>query len=345
MYATWGGAPKRALATDDIEGICAIYPKGSTGTGTQGSACLNSADCQSGLVCATKAGTTTSICTKSCTGTSDATCPSGTSCQKTSTNAYACLPADGGRQGERCSNSQPCDYGYWCIGTNGSLTCRADCDPQGRSCAAGLECVSWSSSGVSSPPPQNQTLGGFCQTDNSPKYAIECQACSDDVQCDAGLICVPLTSDSSDGICRSTCTLGSQCGDVPRCLPRDTFRTNSSVCACGDDFGKYGRPCLAQNQCEDGLVCVNDGTSTDTLCRTECGDDLPECPTGQYCKTIGSAHACVKGIAPKADAGDDGSGGEIAPGGCGGCSATSPVAGFLAAFVLLAVTTRRRSIR
>jgi hypothetical protein len=347
MYKSWGGDPKRDLASDDILGICTIYPKATPGTGTQGAACQMTDDCQPGLVCASKQGASTFICTESCTGPSDATCPGATTCQKTTTNSYACLPSAGGEQGDTCSTNLPCAYGYWCIGTNGSYTCRQDCDPLGHDCPSGLQCLDWEHSGVSSYPPQNETLGGFCRQPTGPTAARECEPCADVTDCATGLICVPFSADSSGGVCRSTCSSDSVCGDVQRCLPRDTFQTNSSVCACNADLGQYGAPCLAQNKCDTGLVCVNDGTSTDTLCRTACGDSLPECPEGQYCKAFGSKSVCVKGLAPDADTDtpDDGSGGDVVE--TSNCSTTHSFAGFLSFVALLAVALpyRRRASR
>jgi len=74
----------RDLAQDDIDGVCALYPRDAAGTGEQGEACTGTADCVEGLVCLSDAGA------RYCTAPCDANggCPDG----------YACLAAGEGEE-------------------------------------------------------------------------------------------------------------------------------------------------------------------------------------------------------------------------------------------------------
>jgi uncharacterized protein (TIGR03382 family) len=323
MYATWNGDPKRSLSADDTNGICAIFPTPVAGQGPQDSPCGSTADCMSGLSCATRAAASGgSICTQSCSGLTDTSCPAGDTCQQSNTGGFGCFPAPaGGTQGEACGPSASCADGFWCLGTNASR-CYQDCDPTNPRCIDNLKCNAWSGSNVSNPP--SNTKGGYCDgMPVKPAGASECITCDDATPCKAGLDCVPLNDASGASVCRNPCNHDSGCSLTNRCLPHDSFNSKSPVCACQADFGDLGGPCRSDLSCTAGNVCVDDGSSTGGICRRSCGGTLPACPTGNYCKTLGRDKACVTGKAPVSTPDAGMSSGQGAP--SGGCSNAGPV--------------------
>ena len=162
MFASYSGGLKRTLTSDDIGGVCALYPSGTTpppdaGTttpvGSTGSPCTSGADCSSGI-CVNDG--TRSFCTVDCTN--DCGCPNSYACYPTTmagvnvcgpgANACATMPPqDSGTTspaglpfGSPCSSSSACSSRL-CVRSAGSTTgfctqaCADDC-----SCPAAYAC-------------------------------------------------------------------------------------------------------------------------------------------------------------------------------------------------------------
>ncbi len=142
MYASYSGGQKRTLASDDINGVCAIYPSGSapppTDAGTSTDRCSafgnTCGDCTPNAGCGFC--TATSQCVSGTqTGPSSGTCASG----------YVWYPADctasapgTGRVGDPCGQATDCSTSLcitdgrtaWC-----SRACTDDCGcPDGYGC-------------------------------------------------------------------------------------------------------------------------------------------------------------------------------------------------------------------
>lgn len=175
MYASYSGGLKRSLSSDDISGVCAIYPSGGpvpdaggtpdTGGGSGGalgSPCSSPSDCSSG-VCVNDG--TKSYCSETCS--SDCDCPTSYQCYGTSSGSKVCG-----------FGTNSCSTGGGDASTGGGLggfgaTCTSNTD-----CASNL-CVATSSGATS----------GTCT-----------RACSGDSTCPCGYQCFP-TSESGLSVC------------------------------------------------------------------------------------------------------------------------------------------------
>lgn len=172
-YAYSGGTASRSLETDDINGVCTLYPSGPGTECTIARACPNAGTCQNGYciaaapdggtagttlgddcagtatcggslfcVCMDQAQTQCS-CTRDCSPT--AACPNGWTCGSLQGGGGACIRNSGGTGGTgvlgtACGSGSDCANGY-CVGTSGSAgLCSQTCGTQSP-CPAGYRCA------------------------------------------------------------------------------------------------------------------------------------------------------------------------------------------------------------
>lgn len=292
MYPTVQPATaKRALTTTDEGDVCAVYPPITT-AGAQGSACANTVECQSGLVCEGRTGATTKMCTKNCASATDP-CPTGYACQG-STDSFACLPQVGApdqcrfcQSGSECSaglclrfssgvtfcsinctESAQCGTGYtcqlpdgFCVPTSGACTNQCTTD---ANCATGYTCASGACTprGASGDP---CTVSGYCQGCN---------------------VCTRESADSPTAYCRPCCAGSGQGGFCNACTNTACATGNtctaltgnaSSVCLPGSSLPTTCQACNG-GQCAPGLICSYG------RCRAQCNPSSP-----------GTCNACFVG--------------------------------------------------
>lgn len=304
MFASYDGSPKQTLATDDIRGICALYPKPTPGTGPQGAACSATADCVRGLTCTRPQSGTGTICTANCSGPSAATCPQGYTCQAAATG-YACFLASDavGDLCKACEAGSDCTSGQ-CIQAEDFAICSRGCG-QGSGCPAGYTCAAAEGSG-SFCYPTSQTCANNCSATQPCPASQECRsgscrfkdlpegAACPTGRCATGLMCV---GDGTTYACRRTCnpqTAGS-CPTDQACYGLQGSPANEG--ACFPASAREGDPCGTE-ACATGLVCVG-ATTADARCRRSCNPAAPSCPTGQVCTGLqGGGGACVQGSTP-----------------------------------------------
>lgn len=86
-----GNPIAKDLDPDDIDGLCALYPAVSTGTGAQGDPCIETEDCLEGHACLNDGDTR--YCAQACT--TDAACPDATVCLEAGDVSYCAIAATG----------------------------------------------------------------------------------------------------------------------------------------------------------------------------------------------------------------------------------------------------------
>lgn len=276
MYAIVNPASnKRVLTLYDQNDICNVYPGASGG---QGTACAADGECSGGLVCRGRPGSSSKICTSTCSSS----CPTGYTCQ-TANTGMACLPQVGASdhckfcQGsgqcttgvclrfgdgvtfcsstcsdnDQCSTGNTCQSGY-CVPT--SNTCTTQCTST-TNCATGYDCTG----GTCRPrgdPGDDCTVSLFCKA---------CNVCTKESATSDQLYCRPCCSGmGAGGFCNacpnSSCASGESCvaltsGDSSVCSPGVTQPGTCQACPNGT--------------CAQGLYCVSG------RCRTECNPAAP----------------------------------------------------------------------
>jgi MYXO-CTERM domain-containing protein len=325
MYAAYsGGTNERTLSTDDINGVCAIYP---SGPGTE------------------------------CSST--VPCPSGKECQ----NGFCIDTGGGGGQlGEPCDNG--CAQGYYCVCTDANQTncfCTRDCGSTSP-CPSGWSCAPLQSGGGACVPGETTgtgQLGDACESGAdcqngicvgiSSTQGMCTQLCSSTQPCPSGYSCSPLQG--GGGACTRSTT-----------PPRDGGTTPPDGGTPTPDAGTrppqpLGSTCSAALECQSRW-CGNLADASGKVCTQSCSATAT-CPDGFYCgQLLGGTRGCLRETtAPPEDAGTDpGPGPEpepepdadggrvIRPRASGGCSATGGAAGagLLSVLVLVAVGLGRR---
>ncbi len=331
MYAyVTSGSTKRSLAANDVNDICTVYPPvtivpptdagvpdagtfdaGTPGTpdsgipgtpdaGTPtlpfGESCTSDAQCNAGLVCRGRPGSSSSICTASC----PATCPTGYQCQA-ATSGQACLPQIGAVDHCKfCLSGSQCSTGVCLRLSSGQTYCGSSCTTSAE-CPAGNTCIN-NYCNPSSGSCTNQCTsnaqcgagytctGGACVFNGQP--GDDCTAAQ---QCSGCNVCV---AQGTQAFCRSCCAgngTGGRCDDCVNsgCTGSNTCIALSespaaSVCAPGGAAPLTCQPCATNDSCAEGLVCLA-GT-----CRQPCTAAAPgsACPA---CFTYngGTAGACA----------------------------------------------------
>ena len=310
-FAYTGGTGARSLDSDDIQGVCSLYPgSGATGCSTDndcpqgercgGGTCIPDTQgeggvgescavgpCAGDLVCVQGNGGEP-FCTSFCSG---GDCPSGWACIGVNSNQGAlnlCLPsAEGGGDasfGERCDNGPDCSSGL-CIQSGQSSFCSEVCiDDDG--CPSGASCYALSGGGGACVPGGGVSSGAFGD------------ACENGQQCDSEL-CI---SDGTRAYCSAEC---SGDGDCPAGAACYALEDGSGACVIeeGDEPPPPDEPRLGFNEdCEETAdceseLCVDDGSRT--FCSAYCSEDEP-CPQGASCVELTTGGgACLPSSAPE----------------------------------------------
>lgn len=262
MFASYPGSPKQTLHSDDVAGICAIYPKPQPNTVPQGGACTQTSDCVTGqgLSCATSQAGDEKICTRTCTGTSDTNCPAEYECRAASTG-FACFPkqASGGEGGEDAICGQTvggCSGSLVCVGTSGTTgTCQRACNPSAPNCPAGKTCYGTGGS------------TGACFPGSSGGEGDPCGSSA----CGSGLQCVGTSS--ADARCRRSCTVGAV-NACPANFECERLSDNSGAClpSATPTGAAECQSCGQGVACAAGLSCVADSDGQ-SRCRKGCLED------------------------------------------------------------------------
>ncbi len=305
--ASPGICPCRALKQDDVAGVCAIYPSGSSSSGTRqyGQACDAQNLCTTSLVCVlVKTGATTGVCFRAC---SNGVCPSGNTCYNLTNGDAACLctadkdcsqglkcsqnqcqkgntnPTNTQKLGEPCNAQNLCVADHTCVITqqgSTSGTCHRTC-PNGT-CTGGNKCYTLTNKEKACLCTSDkdcsggqQCQGNFCKGSGSAGPAgKEGEACVSG-RCETGLTCVQ-DPNSPQSLCVRPCQSDSDCVNQWAC------NAQYNVCVPGAGSQQRGQPCDNQSRCIAGHVCtlVQQG-ATQGVCILACPQG--SCPTGEKC--------------------------------------------------------------
>jgi len=235
FYATGAGdTSQRSLHSDDIAGICYLYPSGSSpppectvaqdcapsetcqngkcvtaAAKGYGSPCNSGNDCQSNLCL--QYGTNT-FCSQMCDGNP---CPNGDKCLPLQGGGSACLPGSAAMGtkllGQPCQSDLDCKSEI-CVSVPGSgYLCSQKCTLSPDNCPSGFYCANSTAGGLCipggeppPPPPPKKKLGEACTAPSdcesnicaSVSGSLVCvRWCNDtDNPCPQGFICVPAST-------------------------------------------------------------------------------------------------------------------------------------------------------
>lgn len=282
-----GDTSTRSLHSDDIAGVCYLYPTGSApppectsavqcasgesctngkcvGAGKKGygAPCNYLDDCLSNLCLQSGVDT---FCSQYCASQS---CPNGDKCVQLSGGAgsYVCLPNSAQRAtktlGETCTNDLDCKSDV-CLSVPGSgYLCSQACAVGGSNCPAGYLCANSNVGGLCIPDPnwlQPQADGSVCGAHGECASGIcqgsVCSAACDPAtaSCPTGFACTAVA-----GTALSTCTvggatpapgsLGAACTMAADC--------DSHLCLTDRDPAYCSVYCQADTGCAEGYECL-----------------------------------------------------------------------------------------
>jgi hypothetical protein len=249
MCGTYGGGTsKRTLTSDDIDGVCTLYPTG----------CTVPTDCPPGFDCVS--GSCVPVPSDVC-----APCDYDAECGGPEDYCLFGFPDGNSYCGATCTTDIDCDWGYVCITLTGGTI--RQCIPYNFSC---------------DPPPAPE-----CEfdTDCPERFTCRdmlcigglCARCEDNFDCGTGDdYCV---SGFTDGLsyCGTRCVVGSDCpwgfscvgvsAGVTQCVPND------NNCA-----SPPAPECLTEEDCEEGFYCEFGYCFPEPECTSS-----EDCPEGEIC--------------------------------------------------------------
>jgi len=309
-----GNLGPRSLHSDDISGLCAIYPSGgqpppectkdtdcapgekctnqkcvagSSGTQGYGSPCTNNKACKSGICLKDSYGKT--FCSDFCASKS---CPNGDKCvdiKDTSGKTWkVCYPGSSAwgktKLGKSCTASQECEDKYCAPVSGKGYLCARKCDTAKNNCPSGYKCTSYQTSGG--------TVLGLCvpgsTTPTNKKKMGE--TCTKHADCESN-VCL---NTGKGPICTKYCPVG-QTGACPSGYVCAKTTSGQGVCVKGTTpppplpKGSLGDPCTNKSECKSGL-CVN-GQMCTKLCTPN--DPAKACGVKYGCVNAGGGkHVC-----------------------------------------------------
>lgn len=283
MYALVNPASnKRVLTQYDQNDICNVYPGASGG---QGTSCTADAECTGPLVCRGRPGSTSKICTATCSGT----CPTGFSCQAANTG-MACLAQVGAADHCKfCQSGGACSTGVCLRFGDGVTFCSSTCSdtdqcPSGNTCQTGY-CVPNTNTCTSQCTSSAQCATGYTCTGGTCKPNGDTgDDCTVSVFCKSCNVCTRESATSDQMFCR-TCCAGMGSGGLCNACPNAGCTNGTSCIALSDGTSSVCSPMATQpstcqacpgGTCAQGLMCVQG------RCRTECNPAAP-----------GSCQACL----------------------------------------------------
>ena len=250
-----GGTGPRTLSSDDIAGVCALYPSGTE--------CLNDDDCPSGEHC------DGGICVPDPTGGEPCDpCTTHEDCGGTYDLCLGGFPDGNMYCGRECASPADCPPCYNCTPISGSPVNQCipvDFDCVTPACATDEDCAS----------------GEVCQDCNCVPPPPECTV---DEDCPPGEVC-------RDGTCIpdpsphlpmcSVCTTHEDCGG-PDDLCLGGFVDGTT--RCGVSCASVGGSCGTNNVCFDfpDPAVPDQCVPSDMDCTPDCSTDV-DCPPGERC--------------------------------------------------------------
>jgi MYXO-CTERM domain-containing protein len=235
MYASYSGGLKRTLTSDDIAGVCAIYPSGGpvpdAGTPpppTDRCAALTSCGGCTPYDGCGWCGASGRCMSGTASGPTGATCSGGwvwlpSDCSSTP-------PPDPCSRNTTCGTCTPVDGCGWCSASNRCMS-GTQTGPTGATCGGGwawvpMNCPAGSSGtsafGEPCTQPSDCASGGVCVSNGTSAFCS--RSCADDCTCPRGYQCVPTrTADLS--VCApgpNTCGASSMDSGVPPVMDAGT---------------------------------------------------------------------------------------------------------------------------
>lgn len=291
MFPSNNKPVQRGPATDDIRGICALYPNGEAVPGAPaggapvGSPCVMGTDCASRL-CIEDVQIQRTYCTRICVASQPDACPAGFTCESAGDgNSYCLAPTPVDELCDQCSSGEQCASGL-CVTVpdvnNLQPFCSRACDPtpgQPQNCPSGFQCVVTR---------QAATLVGSCV----PNTGIcdpqgkggQNELCYANGTCKPGHRCVEYYPNSGLFFCYAECPAsfaGQSCG-LPRtvCAPVAGLMDSASCFT----FATVGQPCIPE-VCDDRSFCAWDETVgiDSAICYQRCPNGAGDCPANTQC--------------------------------------------------------------
>ena len=282
-----GNLGPRSLHSDDIAGLCAIYPSGSqpppectkdtdcaqgekcqsnkcvtgsTGSLGYGSPCSSNQSCKSTLCLQDSYGKT--FCSEFCDTTA---CPNGDQCVTVSVSGKTykvCSPGSSSwgktKLGQACTSSVECEDKYCAPVSGKGYLCARKCDTA-TPCPTGYTCTNYKDS-------QGATIG-LCVPSTTPPPSKKKmgEACTKHADCDTN-VCLntgngPICTRYCPVTGTNTCPSGWSCAKTT---------TGQGICVKGTtppppiQKGDFGDPCTSSDECKSNL-CVN-GEMCTKLC-------------------------------------------------------------------------------
>ena len=251
---TQQGYEQRSLLQDDINGVCFLYPSGSSYTCYSDSQCpyiidqySNGQEYYSGQF--------------SCSGNA---CVSG-------------QVQDGYKQyGQDCGQTSECQAPLFCQQTATGSVCSQDCNPEANNCPDDDNCVAY---------PDMPTIGVCFPVIEK----AEGELCSSGYECDTGL-CFPDPNDGPDR-CRYSCKVSQQnCAGGYTCISYTGIDYGGCIPdgLLGPPKKGVGEACAAHDDCESA-ACVW-GECRDACD----GPNDGSCPWGLTCVFEGGVYGCLE---------------------------------------------------
>lgn len=290
MCASYTGGVVRELSTDDIQGVCTLYPN----NGATGSPCDSDSDCSGGICHAD------GYCTEPCTSSSQ--CPSGYVC-----SGGECVRESAGSSCPPCGDL-PCTSSSTCVGAGSFQFCTNGCSSP-ADCPLGFYCASTqggssvcfpaaNSCNENGPGPgeycgSNGTcgLGNVCLRSGSSSLCY--QVCKDVGDCPSGESCIGTGQAGlryCDGSAGGGGDTGSDGGGGNGGAPSDSNQDGED-CECDRTSGRCEANCSCDPDCSAGSVAACDcdiyvGCDADCPCDLDCICDCDEyygCDNGCEC--------------------------------------------------------------
>ncbi len=254
MHAAYTGGVLRSPQPDDVEGICALYPR----TELQlGASCQSDAECISELCAQGRDGR---FCSEPCP------CADGLTCQSDAPSGRMVCRPEGSGLGpcDACATDQrfPCSAGHSCVEIRGQARCLARC--RSGSCPPDFVCR-LEPDGAGRPLPVCVPASGECADPSDYVAAAEFQSCQA-VPCESGLTC--------QSFCARPCEESRDCRPGSRCASRGDVRL------CLPEAGE-GESCDDRSVCVTG-VCIT-AEPEDPICHRACAGG-GACGLGQRCE-------------------------------------------------------------
>lgn len=297
MYAAYGGGQFGPPRSDDVAGVCALYPGQPGGVGFP---CTNNNACTSRQCINPTSG---GYCTAAC-----GTCPSGFTCGPSTAfpGGNVCVRDDGTNKAlcELCNGGIPnaCANSGVCVGglpEPMSGRCTVPCpNPaiQDGGCPNLYTCVQIQNAGAQCIPKSSD-----CTNLNNFTQLMMGQACGAGTSgsCAPGLDCIE--------ICTQTCTGPGGQGSCPAGFACDTFNFQSGPASYCAPPVNEGQNCSGFVACPVGpCLTVAGGQAT---CFRDCASDPNACNNAQTCNRYnlsggGTVSICEPpGVPPRPDAG------------------------------------------